>query len=688
MRSRFLVFLPLFAAFLAPSAGRAASTSANFGVNVTAAQSIASIGLSSNTFPGGALSGTVVGSIDVTMSPTLPAFSGTLSLAGPNASSFQIAGSTLVTNGVDPPGTYAIRIVATETGVNGSPLAVAETITATSNDLSACNAQTYAYNLVTDFGAVSGGPVATNNAALQAFNVEAQRRTRPTEPGYAGGANGAGNPYPGASKDNCIVLNIPAGTYQYSVNTFAYYIPHLKVVGAGSDLTTGSPTAMQNTNNDGGWGDEIAVNKNDYFGSGNLFNNRGYFIQTANAGATFVTLSGDASNANSFYVGRWVLIASYDQQFAGYPPNFRYYDWAKVTSVNASSGVITFDTPLEFTHLATRPYNGTLIDGPTGTIGPARIIPIDTPASPVGIYHEYDGLHVLANPNWTLGQTGPAGQPFQDCWLVEGLIDGVMNDVHEDEAECFNQIRNFTVKNSQWQGDESDKIVNSLTFANDYVSLGSISHAGELLWHVIGGHLGANSFQGSHAIFEGGAVIDGMLQPCANYKSGIELNWQFQTIDVTVNGVTFKGNGCTNNGPIDAPAIASQAVDGTVVAVASGPNGPGTRLQVRKDLGTYGSPSYNMAVNWGDGASIWRNGNWVTGATVSSITGDANYVYVDVSGTTFTTGDQVWAAKVGKVTVENSVGQNTGYLWSSPNLRYPGAPNSVPNIVWSNNVGN
>ena len=128
---RFLIFLLSLAALAIPATSWAASTSANLAINVTAVQAITGVSLSSSTFTGGAPSGTVVGAINVTMSPSSPAFSGSLSLSGTNASSFQIVGSNLETNGAVPAGTYNINIVATEAGLTGSPFTQAKTVTAT-----------------------------------------------------------------------------------------------------------------------------------------------------------------------------------------------------------------------------------------------------------------------------------------------------------------------------------------------------------------------------------------------------------------------------------------------------------------------------------------------------------------------------------------------------------------------------
>lgn len=58
-------------------------------------------------------------------------FTGTLSLTGTDAASFQIVGNNLETNGVVPPGAYNVSVVATQPGAAGSPLSRPFSITAT-----------------------------------------------------------------------------------------------------------------------------------------------------------------------------------------------------------------------------------------------------------------------------------------------------------------------------------------------------------------------------------------------------------------------------------------------------------------------------------------------------------------------------------------------------------------------------
>lgn len=97
------------------------------------AQTIASVGLSPTTFVGGSPTGTVVGAITVGMS--FGSFTGTLSLTGTNASSFQLSSTSLPanleTNGTVAAGTYSLNIVATQSGAAGSPFTQPETVTGT-----------------------------------------------------------------------------------------------------------------------------------------------------------------------------------------------------------------------------------------------------------------------------------------------------------------------------------------------------------------------------------------------------------------------------------------------------------------------------------------------------------------------------------------------------------------------------
>src|SRR5258708_27718923 len=85
-----------------------------------AAQTITDIQLSNATFTAGSPSGTIVGTISTIIVPG--SFSGSYSLSGADAASFQIVSSNqLATLGILSNPTYHLNIVSTQAGAIGSP---------------------------------------------------------------------------------------------------------------------------------------------------------------------------------------------------------------------------------------------------------------------------------------------------------------------------------------------------------------------------------------------------------------------------------------------------------------------------------------------------------------------------------------------------------------------------------------
>lgn len=74
----------------------------------------------------------------------------------------------------------------------------------------------------------------------------------------------------------------------------------------------------------------------------------------ANQGSTSGTLA-TPSQASQFAVGQWVCVSSLEMQSAGFPPNWYYVDYVKITAINTSTGVISFSEGLMYTHKITYP---------------------------------------------------------------------------------------------------------------------------------------------------------------------------------------------------------------------------------------------------------------------------------------------------------------------------------------------
>lgn len=143
------------------------------------AQSIASVSPSSAAYSSGISSGATVAAIAVAMNPTLPAFSGTLSLTGANAADFSLSSTTLpsnlTANGSTPTcgsiTTLNLNIVATQSGATGSPFTQAVTVT--------CNPQSIASVSPSSTNYISG---IASGAAITAIGVTMS----PASPTFAG----------------------------------------------------------------------------------------------------------------------------------------------------------------------------------------------------------------------------------------------------------------------------------------------------------------------------------------------------------------------------------------------------------------------------------------------------------------------------------------------------------------------
>lgn len=151
----------------------------------------------------------------------------------------------------------------------------------------------------------------------------------------------------GMSAGDSLTLNVPTHTYKFDK-------------GSGSSITflqgvLGGITIVVNMNSavftDGGTG-------TGYFLAGatmpddNLHNS---LIASASPGATSVTLLTPAENSR-FAVDQWILIAGMDLQGGGQPINPAWFEYRKVTAINAGTGLISFTAPLANRYLSTWPH--------------------------------------------------------------------------------------------------------------------------------------------------------------------------------------------------------------------------------------------------------------------------------------------------------------------------------------------
>jgi hypothetical protein len=222
-----------------------------------------------------------------------------------------------------------------------------------------------AKNIVTDFGAICDG-VADDAPAFTAFNTWAVNTWQVSTAGL-------------------IQLTIPSGkTCQFlsDPGRWAQNIKKLLVIGYGASLVNNrsAPVAL------GGQG----------LRNSNAFSAR---LATVSAGSQSVTLL-TPSQSSLFRVGNYAVITGLDlqglwQRPYGFPPNPHFFEYVKVTAIDAGTGVVTFETPLRNTYKSTWPnYNsGNAFEVDAG--GPATLYALH-PSWDTEV--EYRGL-TIAQPN-------------------------------------------------------------------------------------------------------------------------------------------------------------------------------------------------------------------------------------------------------------------------------------------------
>ena len=228
-----------------------------------------------------------------------------------------------------------------------------------------------------DYGVLPGNSATTNDTAFAALNAVLT-----------------------ASPSTVWEVVFAPGTYQYTNNRWLWNVQNIIIDASGVSFQCTNPTVDFNAN-------DAVFNNGDFFitsgkvpFSGSETYTSGYLIDTANAGATSVTIT-TAANAGNFSVGTQVLIFGYDQQGGGYPPNMRYFEYATVTAVNASTGVVSLAAPLK-NFYDSRWEDTANYAGITGlSAGAPRIMSLQRTDFSIPQLIWIRGATLLANPNNT-----------------------------------------------------------------------------------------------------------------------------------------------------------------------------------------------------------------------------------------------------------------------------------------------
>lgn len=374
-----------------------------------------------------------------------------------------------------------------------------------------------------------------------------------------------------ASLSTTFTMYFPAGkSFMYTKNHWTWGIRNLQLIGNGC--------TFQNTASFATLGSEAAyalhLNRSCFELQGPddamsiATNSQISLIDNASSGASSVNLATPVEAAN-FPVGERVVVYSYEQLLSGgYPPDPRYVDYAKVTAANASTGVISIDTPLAHSHRSDCPEI-------TGAIcGRARIMALDTFASTLwGDTLYMENMTFLDNPN--AGRPGDGPGPDDPLFrshqyvLVSGFQTAYLRNIVGSSLvpSCISKA---TFDTCNFFGTTPDKFINDLLYTNCTLGPNAISEStGVDLLDFESGTISmtTGSIMGypRQLTFNNSTINQSGVDD--DFPPSINLNETFQ-LSLTVTNCVFNGGGGTSI-PIGAAGKATLPVDGTIVSVAS-----------------------------------------------------------------------------------------------------------------------
>lgn len=191
-------------------------------------------------------------------------------------------------------------------------------------------------------------------------------------------------------------IHMPPGHYTYTDNRWTRYIRKLEIVGYGATLQNVIGGNLERVQR---WIDESSVwYDGDIDGFDSTIQYTGFPIDTVAAGAMAVTLKA-AGDSAEFSVGDRVLLLSNDKQFFAFPPNLRYFQFTRITAIDAGSGTVSLADPTAHEYRDDHPHQTA---GEYADIGKARLLNLDRQNRDGYVHPEvriYRGLTLAMNPN-------------------------------------------------------------------------------------------------------------------------------------------------------------------------------------------------------------------------------------------------------------------------------------------------
>ena len=277
-------------------------------------------------------------------------------------------------------------------------------------------------------------------------------------------------------KDAQVLLNMRPGTYLTSFNNWLAGVKNLKINGNGCKIicTHGAidplgppgnnsglymPSCFSNTDNN------YSTNKS------NSDNDYGNKIQSASKGSNFVKTV-NISDANNFRTGNWILVYGFHHEdFNGYPPDPKFFEYRTVKSVNLASGTIFLDKSLS------NSYDEGWPDGAyRSSVGAPRILTIDRENFTSIENIRMNDINFLPFNGWT-GKF--ADSVRNGRFTIYGYINATIKNITA-AAAYLGQGKNLIIDGCTFKYQcEPDKVLDSVIIENsnikDFVNAGGLN---------------------------------------------------------------------------------------------------------------------------------------------------------------------------------------------------------------------
>ncbi len=341
-------------------------------------------------------------------------------------------------------------------------------------------------------------------------------------------------------------------------------------------------------------------------------------IHTAEPGADMVRLK-NRLDSRYVRVGRWHLVASYDQQVEGYPPNIRYYDYVRVIAV--SGDTVVLDRRLR--HLHREDYFE--IPSNPVSIGAARIIPMDLggsggllPSSDarLTIRQTFRDIEFVPNPSAVLLPTDESNRAI---YIAESLDTSFEDCVMPHPVPTV--VRHMRFLRGIIEDSEADKIISMLIA--DGVRSGEILGATGVELYLMRNSTSAPLQISPRQL----RVIDSAIDATRDRIIWYPITWAYNgpILSVELHGTTLRINPTNNDTrvmPAVKPALLTLGRDATWI---------GDRLTIPSNSAIFfdwqvwlfeGMIVYVTRSSWGvvrqlssapDGGAVWADIQWMAG---------------------------------------------------------------------------